>query len=294
MPRIPRETWLGTNTKAEVEGLPLAYAIQAQDWRIGSGRPKPRRGRDRVLRGADNQAALDLDGTNQHVLVATPLSAWTLKRHWTFRCIIEPDVVTGTQYLVGWSNTVRPFILWLNGSTLTWTVIDTADATVTLTSSVAITTAKTGIQLERKGTALSMYVNGLTSNGDTDTMADLDCKVPTGNLTLGGDQATNHFNGSAEGPELMDGSHLTNEPLVRHGDPISCRAWYDFKSQGNSIVRDLSPFRNHGKTQNSPSEVASLANAHRPIKGMRPYAARGGRKRFFFVAHNLPYIAEVT
>ncbi|MCP3975964.1 MAG: LamG domain-containing protein [bacterium] len=294
MPKVPRETFLGLNTKAEEEGLPLAYATTCQNLRLNTGRPKPRRGRDRVLRAGDNQSALDLNGSTQDVLVSAPTTAWTLKRYWTFRMIIEPDTVSGTQYLVGWSNTTRPFILYLNGSTLTWTVVDTGDTAVTLTSTAAITTAATGIQLERRGTTLTMYVNGLAASGDTDTMADLDCKVPTGNLFFGSDQTANYFNGSIEGPELMDGCHLTNEPLVRNGDPITCRAWYDLKSQGNSIVRDLSRFRNHGETQNAPSEVTTLARAHRPIRGLRPYVARGGRKRIFFIAHNLPYIAEVT
>lgn len=292
MPKVPRNQWFGLNTKADEEGLPLAYAADAQNLRLHTGQPKPRRGRSRILRGGDNTAALDLDGTNQHVIVNTPLSAWTLKKHWTFRCVIEPDVVSGSQYIVGWSNTTRPFILWLNGTALTFTVVDTADAAVTLTSSALSADTVYGIQVARVGTALTMHVNGTLE--DSDTMADLNCKVPTGNLTIGGDQATNYFNGTVDMVELFDGSHLTTDSLVRHGDPITCRAWYDFKSQGNSIVRDLSRFRNHGKTQNSPTEVTSIAHAHRPIRGLRPFVRRGGRKRVFFVAHNVPYICEVT
>ncbi len=290
MPRVPREVWLGTNTKAEEEGLPLAYAVQAQGWRLGSGRPKPRRGRDRVLRAADNMASLDLNGSTQDVLVSAPLIAWTLKRHFTFRVVVEPDNVTGSQYIVGWSNTTRPFILWLNGATLTWTVVDTGDAPITLTTTVTAT--KLAIQCERKGTALTLRVDGVSV--DTDTMSDLDLKVPTGNLFFGSDQTTNFFDGSIDGPELMDGAHTTDDPLVRHGDPITCRAWYDFKSQGNSIVRDLSRHRNHGETQNTPSEGTALAHTHRPIQALQSYVTRGGRKRLFIVSHNLPYIGKVT
>lgn len=291
MPKVVRQRWLGLNTKAEEEALPLEYAADMQNLRMESGRLKPRRGRDRILRGADNMAALDCNGTNQGVLVSTPTAAWTLKREWTFRVVIEPDTVSGTQYLIGWSNTTRPFILWLNGSTLTWTVVDTADATTTLTAT-GLTATKTAIQLQRVGTALTLYVDGVSK--DTDTMADLDCKVPTGDLQIGYDQGTNYFNGSIDGPELLDGTHPTNQGLLRHADPISCRAWYDFKSQGNSIVRDLSKFRNHGKVQNSASEVSALSHAYRPVRGIQPYVNRGGRRRVFMVAHNVPYINEVT
>lgn len=289
---IVRDKWLGLNTKAEEEGLPISFAAELQNYRAESGRLKPRRGSDRVVRASDNMAALDLDGSADYVLVSSPTAAWTLKRHWTYRQVIEPDTVSGTQYLIGWSHaTDWPFQLYLDDSTLTWVVKDTGDTTATLTAT-GLTATKIGIQCQRVGTALTLYVDG--ASADTDTMSDLDCKVPAGHLHIGHDQSGGFFNGSMDGPELFDGSHPFRQPLVRHADPITCRAWYDFKSRGNSIVRDLSRYRNHGKTQSSPPEVSALSHAWRPIRGLRSYVNRGGRRRLFFVAKDVPYVAEVS
>jgi len=81
---------------------------------------------------------------------------------------------------------------------------------------------------------------------------------------------------------------------VRHPDPLSCRGWYDLKTQGNTIARDMSRSRNHGEIISAPPEIAALSHAYAPIRGIKSYQERGGRKRLYVQAANLPYIVEVT
>ncbi len=287
---VPHFKFFGINTRAGAEGLPIQFAEESEGLRVTTGDLKPSPGMDRVLLIDDTTKALDLDGSADYVKFVTPTSAWTPKKDWTCRVVVEPDNVTGTQYIIGWSHaSAWPMVLYLDGSTLTWKVTDTADTVVTLTKT-SMTATKFAVHLERKGTALTMYVDG--ESADTDTMADLNCKVPSGDLYVGRSNSGDFFDGTIDTPELFDGTHLSNEPYIRHGDPLSCRFWPDFKSQGNSIVRDLSRYRNHGKTQSSPGEVASLYHRHAPIRAVQSYIGRGGAKRVFIQAGNEPYIVS--
>ena len=286
----------GLNTSAAEVGLPHDRAVQLEGWRIISGDLVPQPGMVRLGKATGAYRAGEFVAASSHYFaVKNPATAWTLKRHWTLRVIIEPDSVTGTQNILAFNHaTAWPVKLYLDGTTLTAKVTDTADTVVTLTGSTtfAVDTVY-GIELVRNGTALTLYVNG--SEDDSDTMADLDCKVPSSDLYFGRDNSGSYFDGTIEGPELLVVSDLpTTRSLVRFQDPKGpvCRAAYNLDLSADNIAKDLSRFGNHAIGQGGVTDVASIAHASAQCHGVATFTGTNGKARIVLGMGGNLYVTE--
>lgn len=297
MPRPdPTIRFVGLNTSSPADGMPPEEATVCQGFRVGSGDLSVQPGMVVLDQAGATLKAGDLTAaSSEYYVVESPLAAWTLRRNWTFRQIIQPDTVTGTQYVVGWAHAANwPFTIYLDGATLTVVHKDTNPSTVTLTSSSSLSAdAVYGIELVRSGTTLSLYVNGALE--DSDTVASLDTQVPTVDLYFGRSSAGNYFDGTLEGPELIVRSDLpTTRSLCRYPDPKGeiVRCWYDFDADSNAICKDLSRWGNHAKALNTPTEATSLARVLAPGHAVATYTTESGSPKVVIGAGGLVYIRE--
>ncbi|MCP5065894.1 MAG: LamG domain-containing protein [bacterium] len=275
------------------EGQPAAQWRVLENWRLQTGRLAPRPGMKRIAVADASLRAIDLNGSSQYVSVGTNTTTWTLPRRWTYRQIIEPDTVSGTQAVLGWNHADAPIKVEIVAGQVKATHIDTDSASVSITSSTTFTAVVLSILIQRLGLTLTMWVNGVLEA--TGTLADKVSIAPGGPLLMGADGASpaNFFDGALEGPELIEVAGLpTTRGLIRYEDPVArqVRAWYNLDVDGNDIVKDYSRHRNHGRVIASATDVASLAHPFRPWHGLTGYEARGGSRRVFGVAGKKPYI----
>lgn len=299
MPRVqPLVRFRGLNTSAPDTGLEPESAAVLEGFRVSSGDLAPQPGRARLDQAASTIRAGEFAAaSSHHYAIPNPAAAWTLRKNWTFRHDIEPDTVTGTQALVAFNHaTAWPIKTYLDGSTLTVKVTDTADTVVTLTSTTTLAPDTVyAYELVRSGTTLTLYVNG--SEEDSDTMADLDCKVPSSDLYFGRDDSGNYYDGVMDGPELILRDDLpTNRPLVRYQDPKGAvvRAWYDLNLDADDIAKDLSRHGNHARGENSVTDATALSHAYAPIHGISTFTTPTGEKRVVIGASGEIYIAEAV
>lgn len=285
------------NTRALADGLGALEWVELRDWRLSSGRLKPRPGMVRVERADTTIRGLSLNGSSQYVEVAADARVWAAGTQFTIRAICTPSAFSGVQTLIGFKHaTDVPVWLRMDGGNVKATLRDSGGAEVTLTSSTTFSAGPLGIEVIRDGDALSLYVNG--TEEDTDTMSGtLSLDDPGGNLLFGATGASpgSFFGGTMDGPEVLTiASHPTTESLVRFPDPRSsvCRAWYDFDLDANDVVRDYTRFRNHGRAIASPSDAAALSHPWAPIHGITSFLTRDGETRVFLVAGKNAYVVE--
>ena len=129
-------------------------------------------------------------------------------------------------------------------------------------------------------------------------MADLDCKAPGGNMTLG----------AANGAEFFDGKYeyawATNTADTYLGDiflrPLDPRAenvlWcYVLESMESTTLRvdDDSRFDNHGAYTSGVSTATTIARQTMPVTALMPYTDKSAKPRLVVVAGPTMRLAEI-
>lgn len=285
------------NTRALADGLGALEWVELRDWRLSSGRLKPRPGMARVDKADTTIRGISLNGSSQYLEIAADDRVWSTGLHFTIRAICTPSAFSGVQTIIGFKHaTDVPVWLRLDGGNVKATVRDSGGTSTTLTSSSTFSAGPLGIELVRDGATLTLYVNGAQEATDS-ISATLAFDGAGGNLLFGATGATpgSFFGGTLDGPEYLSiASHPTTESLVRFPDPRSsvCRAWYDFDLDANDVVRDYSRFRNHGRAIASPTDTAVLSHPWAPIHGITSFLTRDGETRVFLVAGKTGYIVE--
>lgn len=218
----------GLNTTGKEDGLRIRRWPVFANIRLNEGPAQRRKGIQFIDQCSDPSTALDFQdtGSTDHVAVPKVADIHTLKKRWTCVYLVNPDGVSGTQTIHGFNHaTDWPINVYLDDDTLTAKVTDSAGTVVTLTHTV--TAIKLVISVIRDGTSLSLWVNG--AEVDTDTMADLDCKEPGGDMYFGRDASGDYFDG------LFDNAHafsvaLTNqrEAQMRLVDPRVDSVLWDY------------------------------------------------------------------
>jgi hypothetical protein len=283
------------------DGLELPWSFLFQNWRVGpDGSISRRKGCQRFARFTQSNYAYDLNGTTQFVTRNLDTRVDTLKRYWTFEALVNPDnFATATKTILGVSHAadygLKVFIT--TAGVLTAAVQDSAGTVVTLTSSALSAGTSYAIQVVRDGTSLYLRVNGATV--DTDTMADLDGKLPGGNLLLGADNGPAlFFDGKYDFARLLS-LVLPDQRFgfMRWPYPVEEAVLFDYHDEEAAAnMVDHSRFENHGTATGSPT--AATANAlcvpHMPVFGITSWLDRDAKTRVFAQSGNGYLLQELV
>jgi len=287
----------GLNTTGLEDGLRLPRWSVFQNIRVNEGPAKRRKGIQRIDTVVSPHTALDLTAASSHeIQIPNYAGPQALKKRWSLEYLYNPDGVSGTQYIHAWAANADPVKVYLNGDTLTAVVKDTGDTEVTLTAA-SQTATKTVATLIRDGTALSLWVNGALA--DSDTMADLDCKVPSGDMYFGSDGASGNFYDGLLDYARAFNYPLTNqrESLMRLVDPRADTVLWDYVFEiaeaTTKRVDDRSSFGNHGVFVGTAATGTAQTVQVTPVNLLHPYRDSKSRNRLAVIAGSEVHLAEV-
>ena len=287
----------GLQTTKTATGLDHHFHNVFQNVRVRGDTAKRRKGYVRVAAATQANTAMDLDSAASEYVEVQKTSLHTLKKYWTAQLLYQPDSVTGTRVLVGWGHASDyPLKLWQDGTTLKADVIDSADATVTLTSSTTLQVDTTyAVQVKRSGTAIALRLDNVEE--DTDTVADLDGKAPGGNLYFGRDNTGNYYDGTIDHFTLFDRARTDHaDGWKRFADPRAEYVIADYHGEQNadSIVLDRSRYENHGEPKNTPTfGTTALCVPYEPVQAIFPFRDRNNDKRVATMIGGSMYDVEV-
>lgn len=292
----------GQQDTANEDGLELPLCRVFQNFRVGEGVAKRRKGCHRFTRATNTNTAPLLDGTNDWLTI--PLhSVHTLKKEWTFEALVRTDDLGDqrTVYGVAHATDYSLMVYITAGNKVEAKVQDSAGTVVTLTSASSLSAGqRLAIQVVRNGTSLTLRVNGVTE--DSETMADLDCKTPGGNLYIGRNNTLTAWLGSIDfvrclGLVLPDQRYGRQRFPYPRAEPV---LWnYDMEAQGtNDRVNDLSRFENHGTLSGlvggdfTSGDVLCVQST--PVFGMALWTDNDSKRRVFVAAGNNYYPSELV
>jgi|TARA_Y100000310_G_scaffold248278_1_gene254090 hypothetical protein len=155
-----------------------------------------------------NTYSIDLDGNNQSLSRADNADLRYLTADRTLECWIKPNDTSGVQTVVSKWATYQDYILYMNGSTLTFAVLADTSNTVTTTVSSGTWTHVACTMDSSKN--LEMFINGssvdtATSTGTVATSTDI--------FIIGQNSSSNYYEG------LIDEVRFWHE--IRTGTEIS-------------------------------------------------------------------------
>lgn len=294
--KIPIRRFSGLNTTGLEDGRDLTEFVSLQNFRLTKGAIRRRGGSARLDVATDGTNAMTFNGSSQYVEVAIDTRVWTLGTKFTVRIIANPTTNTGTAPLLRAGVTTPSIEFTTASSKLVVNVWDSAATKTTVTSTDDMPTSTFTAFLTRDGASLSLKIdNGTADTGTMDATNVL--RTPVGSLEIARD-GTNYYTGVIDSIDLF-GSVLSSnaDRLLRWPDPFlmpSCLASYHMDADSNQIVKDLSRWWNHGRTQGTPTEVTRLSHQQAPIWAILPYRNRSGQQRVFVKAGSVPYIAELS
>lgn len=288
----------GLSTTGLEDGLRLPRWSVFQNIRLNEGPAKRRLGTQLIDSVASPHTALDMaSGSSHHVVVPQYDTVMALKKRWTLGYLFNPDGVVGTQVIHGFAHAADfPIRTYLDGSTLTVDVVDSAGTTVTMTAA-GMTAAKTVVDVIRSGTALSLWVNGALA--DFDMMADLDCKAPGGDMYFGRDNSGNYFDGLLDFARALSVT-LSNqaESQMRLVDPRADVVLWDYPFEiaeaTTKRVNDRSSHGNHGAFVGTPATGTAQTIQVTPVNLIHPYLDEKNRNRVGIIAGAETLLGEVN
>lgn len=287
----------GLSTTGKEDGLPLPRWPVFANIRTNEGPAQRRQGIQIVDSLTDPSTALDFaSGSSHHIVIPQVDEIQQLGKRWTCEYLVNPDGVSGTQVIHSFAHATQwPIHVYLNADVVTAKVTDTADTVVTLTSS-AVTATKLAISVIRNGTALSLWVNGVEE--DTDTMADLNCKAPGGDMYLGRDSSGNYFDGLFDFARALS-VPLTNqaEGQMRLVDPRARVVLWDYTGEiaesTTKRVDDRSLNGNHGAFVGTAATGTAQSFQVTPIRGIHGYVDNQNESRLAVIAGRKMYVSSV-
>lgn len=262
----------------------------------GTCRRRP--GQDRIAVAGTNAAAMNFNGTTQHIEVPYDTRVWTLGLRFSLRVVFkQDDNPTGDEFLIGWSGGTGPIKLKLDSTRkVVFSFTDSASTTTTVTGATALTagTAYT-VLVTRDKDAIKLYVNNVVDATGT-VSATLLGKAPTAALYFARDAST-YFDGDIDHVLLLNSALADNsEGFLRITDPRAddVLAFYPMENAGNSLVTDYSRYENTGEQKNTPASATTLCIQDSPIIGMAPLCDASGKKKMLVLAGNQYYGVEVV
>lgn len=289
----------GQNDTGLEEGTELPALRVCRNTRFSLGAVSRRKGIQRVGRTSLVQTAYDLDGTDDDVTIPLNTTIHTLRREWGMETLLKVDTLATQQSIFGVAHasdySVRMYLK--TDGKLEAKVQDSAATVTTLVSTSTFTTSQVlAILLKRKGTALTLMVNGTTE--DSDTMADLDCKAPGGDLYIGRDNTANRMNGAIDFLRVLSFAPSNqNYGKQRLSDPLAPYVLmnYDMEDTDNVSGRccDGSRFQNHATVNGTPTTTTSLSVQSNPITGIYPWLTNEARQRLFIASGKRFYVPLV-
>lgn len=294
--------WTGLNTKGLEDGRRGSESVNLQNARLRQGAIKRRPGFVRSDVAGTDAKAMSFNGTTQYVTAPSDSRVWALGTQFTIRMIFDADVITGTRPLLVPGITTNSLNISIVASELVLKVWDSDDTLSTIsTTGGAAPTGITTLFITRDAdnvTAAYVDASGATGSigGDSQMSATKSLRAPVGATEYARD-GTNFYDGTIDSIDVFRRVVPTNvDRMLRWPDPSldpSCVLSVDFNATTDGIVKDLSRFRNHGRAQNSPSEVTALAYHFAPAWNLTPYRSRD-RQRLLVHAGALGHIVEVT
>lgn len=292
----------GQQDTAAEDGLELPLCRLVQNFRIGEGVAKRRKGMQRFARASLTNSAPNLDGSTDYYTVNLDTRVHTLKKAWTFEALVKPDTFTVQRPIWDVAHaadySLRVYVT--TAGKVEAKVQDSAATVTTLTSATTYSTSTTlAIQVVRDGTALTLRVNGATE--DSHTMADLNCLAPGGRLYIGRDNSANLWDGVIDFVRCL-GVVLPDQRygMIRWPYPRAEAVLWDYEmEEENSATdrcNDRSRFENHATSTSDPSY--STANAlcaqSQPVFCIAPFVNNDAKQFLLSSAGNYLYPAELV
>jgi len=297
MPRAkpPVFGWSGLNTKANSTGLPLLECVALQDMRVVGMDLVQRLGMVRVGQLSSILKSMDFDGTNEHALAVIDTRVWALGLQFTFEACVAADTLGDSEAVLTAGSTTPCFTLDLLSSKWRVRIVDSADATTTLTSTTnASTTGTDTIQVTRDGAALVLRLNGTSE--DTDTMtATTSLKTPVGDLRVARSGGADYFDGDVDYVRLFSIVKTDhNDRLVRLPNPRARHVLMDmdFNETAGGMVQDRSRYENHLVTANSPTEGTSLCHTPAFVRALSMGQDENNKLQLFMAAGGQFFLAD--
>lgn len=288
----------GLSTTGLEDGLEQPRLTQFQNFRVDQGVAKRRAGMQRLGRASTAEYLIyDLDGAADYVQIPLVASIHTLKKLWTWETLAVADTyATTNRTLFGVAHAADYSLICyfvVTTGAVEAKVQDSAGAVVTLTSGNTYSTGTVcAIQVVRDGASLKLRVNGILE--DSDTMADLDCKAPGGDLYIG---RNNTFTG-LDGRIAYNRCEQMAKPDQRHGlyrlhDPRNTTVLWDYlmfsdSTGGSERVDDRSRNENHATAVSLGSAAtACLTVPTQPCTGIATWRDSQARDRLLIGAGRL-------
>jgi hypothetical protein len=279
---------LGLQTTGLEDGLELPRFQTWQNLRVDQGAAKRRPGQALMAVSLNRNKSLDLNGSSQYVTIPLLAAVHTLKRIWTFEALVQADsFATNAKTVLGVAHASDYSLLvyFTTAGNLVAKVQDSGATVTTLTSSTAFSTGTTyAIQIVRDGTSLTMRVNGASEA--TGSIADLDCKLPGGNLYIGRDNGGLYFDGKIDFVRIRTVA-LADQSygLMRLPDGRAIDVLMDYVAQTEVITAlfyDRSRFELHGTITASPPVYASALGVQTsPCTALTTWFGPDNRARLF-------------
>lgn len=298
----------GLQTTALGSGLEFPSWTVFENVGVDQGVARRRLGRVVVDRGASNQSAMALVGASGQRVDIQTSNAHTLGKEWTLELLFKVSSVTGTQTIVGFGAAANwPFHIYLNGTTLTVVLKNSAGTSLTVSSTATIALNDTiALQIKRSAadvvTLTHFTISGagvgsrVTVTDTSSTLAGLAMYDPSVEMHIGSfNGANNPWTGTIDyfrGFNVCRSGH--KDGFMRWPDPwCSYCLWdYDFK-QTSSKITDRSRWGNNGLAVNTPTDATTLALQTAPVQAIVPYVIRGGTQRLFVMMGGGVYDQEI-
>ena len=253
----------------------------------------------RVMRVAQAGTCFDLNGTTQIVTIPVNTTIQTLRRKWRIDFLVQPDTVAAARTLLGFAHaTDWPVqVQFTSSAKVEVKVTDSAGTVVTMTGTTTLVgTTKYGVSVVRDGTALTVYLDGVSEV--TGTMADLDCKAPGGNMYLGRNNTGEFFDGKYEFCAAYNAADsYMGDVFLRPLDPKADHVLWSYVCEDMEStthrVDDDSRFGNHGAVTAGTSTATSIARQTMPVTMIAPYVDKNAKQRIVIGAGTTLRLAEI-
>jgi hypothetical protein len=130
-------------------------------------------------------------------------------------------------------------------------------------------------------------------------MADLDCKAPAGNMTLGAANGADFFDGKYDNCWATNSADTyLGDIFIRPLDPraenvLWCYVLEDMESGTTHRIDDDSRFENHGGITAGFSTATSIARQTMPVSMIAPYIDKNAKQRVVVTAGATMRLAEL-
>jgi len=299
----------GLETTGAEDGLELPAWAQFQNTRLDTGSAKRRPGSQRVLTATNQASALDFVAADADLVTVKGYAKMAVTKNFTVGAVIQPDTVTGTQYICAFDSADAPYEIYLDGSTVKAT-IGTAGGDITVTGGTAAINTTCYIQLvwrvlpsDTSKYEAALWTNGVQGTTQTGTYSAPD--TPGGNFLIGGDgsSAGNHFDGTIDFVRVLDVAwDHARFSRMRLPDPKASYVLLDMPMEiANTTtlrVDDRGPQRIHGTASSSsssgaPSSTTTIATQVSPVSYLGQRTDYTNKSRVDVVAGGKFYLAEL-